>query len=62
MSQLSLASLTLSDVKLLSTQSPLVKALRVLLRTAATGIARAHFSNTTLNGIFIKEMIILRSA
>ncbi len=62
MSDLSPASLTLSDVKLLSSQSPLLQALRVLVGTPATAIVRAHFSDTTLNGIFIKDMIILRSA
>jgi len=62
MSDLSPASLKLSDVKLLSSQSPLPQALRLLVGTPATSIVRAHFSDTTLNGIFIKEMIILRSA
>ncbi len=62
MSDLSPASLTLSDVKLLSSQSPLPQAVRLLVGTPATGIVRAHFSDTTLNGIFIKDMIILRSA
>jgi hypothetical protein len=62
MTKLSPASLTLSDVKLLSGKSPLVQALRVLIGTPPNGIARAHFTNTTLNGIFIKEMIVLRTS
>ena len=62
MAKLSLSSLSLSDLKLLSSKSPLVQALRVLIGTPPTGIARAHFTNTSLNGIFIKEMIILRSS
>ena len=57
-----LSSLTVSDVKLVGSQSPLPRAIRMLIRTPADGIARAHFTDTTLNGIFIKEMIILRSA
>jgi len=62
MGSLSLSSLSFSNLKLVSTNSPLPQALRFLIRTGPTGIARLQFSNTTLNGIFIKEMIILRSA
>ena len=61
MGSLSLSSLSFSNLKLVSTNSPLPQALRFLIRTVPTGIARLQFSNTTLNGIFIKEMIILRS-
>jgi hypothetical protein len=62
MASLSLSSLTVSDVKLVHSQSPLSRALRSLIRTPPNGIVRAHFADTTLNGIFIKEMVILRSA
>ena len=62
MANLSLSSLSVSDLKLVSTNSPLPQALRILIRTSSTGTSRAHFANTTLNGIFMKEMIILRSA
>jgi hypothetical protein len=58
----SLASVSVSDLKLLQTSSPLIQALRFLVRTPPNAIGRAHFSNTTLNGIFMKEMIIIRSA
>jgi hypothetical protein len=61
MASLSSSSLTLSDLKLVSTMSPLPQALRSLIRTGPIGGTRAYFSNTTLNGIFMKEMIILRS-
>jgi len=61
MASLSLSSLTISDLKLVGTKSSLPQALRVLIQTGPDGIVRAHFTNTTLNGIFIKEMIILRS-
>jgi hypothetical protein len=59
---LSLSSLYVSDLKLLTTNSPLPRALRILVRTAPTGIVQTHFTDTTLNGIFMKEMFILRSA
>lgn len=58
----SLASVSVSDLKLLQTTSPLVQALRFLVRTPPNAAMRAHFSNTTLNGLFMKEMIIMRSA
>jgi hypothetical protein len=61
-SGLSLSSLSVSDLKLMETKAPLAQSLRRLVGTGPTGIARAHFTNTTLNGIFIKEMIIMRSA
>ena len=61
MASLSLSSLTISDLKLIGTNSPLPQALRFLIRTKSDGIVQASFTNTTLNGIFIKEMIILRS-
>jgi hypothetical protein len=57
-----LASLSISDLKILQTKSPLLQALRFLVGTPPNAIMRAHFSDTTLNGIFMKEMIIMRSA
>jgi hypothetical protein len=54
--------LSISDLKLLITTSPLANALHFLVRTNPTGISRAYFSSTTLNGIFIKDMVILRCA
>ena len=58
---LSLSTITISDLKLIGTKSSLPQALRLLIKTEPKGIATAHFINTTLNGIFIKEMFILRS-
>ena len=62
MAATTLSSLTLSDVKIVNSQSALPQALRFLIGTDPNGIVRAHFSDTTLNRIFIKEMIVLRSA
>lgn len=56
------ASLPASDVKLIRTDSPLAKALHRLIGTPPYALTRAHFKNTTLNGIFIPEMIVLRSS
>lgn len=57
-----LQSLSISLVKLVESTSPLPRALKYLVDTPPTGIVQAHFSDTTLNGIFIKEMMVLRSA
>lgn len=55
------SSLAFSQLKIIATTSPLAGSLRFLVKTPATGIVRAHFTNTTLNGLFIKEVIVLRS-
>lgn len=57
-----LSSITISEVKIMKSDEPLTKTMKILVGTGPTGIVRAHFSNTTINGIFIKEMIVLRSA
>jgi hypothetical protein len=62
MATLSPTSLTLSDVKLVRTDTALAQAIGILISTPPDGVVRAHFSNTLLNGIFISEMVILRSA
>ena len=55
-------SLGLSQLKIIGTTSPLAKAFSFLLKTAPNGIVQAHFTNMTLNGLFLKEVILLRSA
>ena len=61
MEGLNLSSLTISDIKLVASNSALPQALRLLIQTLGSGSTRAHFTDTTLNGLFIKEMVILRS-
>ena len=60
MTSISPSYLSISYLKLVVTNSPLAISLHSLIRTPSTGISRAYFSNTTLNGIFIKDMVILR--
>ena len=55
-------SLSISHIKILKTSNALVKSLSFLIGTPKDSIIRANFSNTTINGVFIKEMVILRSA
>jgi len=56
------SSLKISDIKLVRTDTALVKALRRLIRTGSEGVVQMHFANCTLNDVFIKEMVVLRCA
>jgi hypothetical protein len=56
-----LQTISISLIKLIHSNSPLVVALSSLIGTPPDGLVRAHFTDTTLNGIFIKEMLIIRS-
>jgi hypothetical protein len=62
MAQITPSALTMSDIKIVDSQAALPRAIRLLIGTAPNGIVRAHFTDNMLNGIFIKEMIVLRSA
>lgn len=55
-------ALAISDLKLVGTNYPLLQALRFLVGTGPKGIARFHFKDCMINGIFIKEVVIMRSA
>lgn len=57
-----LSSINLSEIKIIKSDEPLIQTVKFLFRTEPTVTARAHFTDTTINGIFVKEMIILRSA
>lgn len=56
-----LKSLSIADIKLVSKDYPLLKA-TTFIKTSGTGIMRAHFKDTTFNGIFVKEMLVLRAS
>jgi hypothetical protein len=57
-----LSSLGIGEISLVRTDDPLVRASRVLHGTAPDAIVRAHFRNNNINGVFIKEMLVLRSS
>ncbi len=61
-SESDIQSLSISLVKVIETSNALAGAIGFLMRTNPDGIVQANFTNTTINGIFLKEMIILRSA
>lgn len=55
-------SLTIGEIKLVKTDYPLLKATRFLIGTPGDAIVRAHFKDNRVNGVFIKEMLVLRSS
>jgi hypothetical protein len=57
-----LSSLSISEVKLMRSDDPLISTLGFLMKTGPDNFVKGNFSDTTLNGIFIKDMVILRSA
>ncbi len=61
LSSISPSTLSVSYLKLVDSKSQLPQALRFLVVTGPKGIARVHCTDNTINGIFIKEVIILRS-
>ncbi|MFT6341007.1 MAG: hypothetical protein ACJAUN_001648 [Alcanivorax sp.] len=61
-SKCSLQSLSISLVKLVRSDDPLPSSMSFLIGTPPEGFMQASFTDTTINGIFIKEMLIMRSA
>jgi hypothetical protein len=55
-------SLTIGETEVVPTEYPLLKAMRSLIGTHPDAIVRAHFKDNSINGIFIKEMLVLRSS
>lgn len=62
LSKAQLSSLSISETKVVRTDSPLLNIARLLIRTGPDAIVRAHFKDNQINGIFVKEMLVLRSA
>jgi len=56
------STLSIGEVKVVRTDDSLLKAGRVLLRTGPDALVRVHFRDNSINGVFIKEMLVLRSA
>jgi len=57
-----LTSLSIADVKLVRTDDSLLTATKFVIKTPANGVVRAHFRDNTFNGVFVKEMLVLRAA
>lgn len=56
------SSLSVSDLKLIPTGDRLPTSLRMLIGTGSDTIGRIDCQNNMLNGIFVKHVVILRSA
>ncbi len=56
-----LKSLTIGEIKLVRTDYPLLRAMNFLIGTSPDEIVRVHFKDNSVNGIFIKEMLVLRA-
>jgi len=57
-----LAFLSIGNVKLVRRDDPLLIATRFVIKTPPNGVIRAHFRDNVFNGIFVKEMLVLRAA
>ena len=57
-----LTSLSIADVKVVRTDDSLLVATKCVIKTPANGVVRAHFRDNTFNGVFVKEMLVLRAA
>lgn len=57
-----LSALSISEIKLMKSDDALVKTTSFLIGTGKDSLMKASFSDTTINGIFIKDMLIMRSA
>ena len=55
-------SLSIADVKPFRTDDPILVATKSVVTTRPDGVVRAHFRGNVFNGIFVKEMLVLRAA
>ena len=62
LSRAQVTSVTIGEIKLVRTDYPLLNAVRFLIGTPPDALVRAHFKDNSVNGLFIKEMLVLRSS
>jgi hypothetical protein len=55
-------SITIGEIKLVRTDYQLLNAVRFMIGTPPDELVRAHFKDNSVNGLFIKEMLVLRSS
>lgn len=58
---LDLAHLSGADVRIVESTSPLAQAIAQVVKTAPGKFTRARCTSTMKNGIFLKDMLVLRS-
>ena len=57
-----LNSLTIADVKLVRTDDAVLVGTKSAIKTPPDRVVRAHFRESTFNGVYVKEMVVLRAA
>jgi hypothetical protein len=62
MNKMPLSSISIADIKLVPSDSVLPKTVGIMIQTPANALMRAHFTDNFVNGVFLKEMFVLRSA
>ncbi|MBN1652493.1 MAG: hypothetical protein JXA30_01825 [Deltaproteobacteria bacterium] len=60
--QANVDSISIADVKLMRTDDKLLQATKYVIKTSPNSVVRALFRDSTINGIFVKEMLVLRAA
>jgi hypothetical protein len=60
--QANVDSLSIADVMLMRTDDKLLEATKFVIKTSPDSVVRALFRDSTFNGIFVKEMLVLRAA
>lgn len=55
-------SLTILYVEIVKTDAPVLKATKSVLKTPKNAVVRAHYRNNSFDGMFVKEMLVLRAA
>lgn len=56
------SSVSIGQIKIVRTGDPMLNAVRVLMTTSPNAIVRAYFRDNRVKDVFIKEMLVLRSA
>jgi hypothetical protein len=62
MNSAGLSSLSIGQIKIVRTDYPLLTTMRFVVGTGPDGTSRIHMKDNTINGTFVKEMLVLRSA
>ena len=62
MADLEFSSMSIADVKVVTSHSSLPMTIGTMIRTSPDALGRYHFTDNYINGVFLKEMFVLRSA
>ncbi|MFT3746282.1 MAG: hypothetical protein QM785_18565 [Pyrinomonadaceae bacterium] len=62
MTKLPLASISIADIKIVASDSALPATVAVMIQTPPNALVRTHFTDNFVNGIYLKEMFVIRSS